>query len=66
MEYKLYLLNSTGAIQAQHNVEFQDDEAAFAAAIKLFRGYRFEVWQRERQVAAGPAVTNAAGHAQST
>jgi hypothetical protein len=63
MEYKFYLLNSTGAIQAQHNAEFRDDDTAYAAAIKLFRGYRFQVWQRERQVDPGRALIT--GYARS-
>jgi hypothetical protein len=50
MEYRLYLIDALGKIQASHDIRCEDDAIAYMTAEKLFQGKPFEVWERARRV----------------
>jgi hypothetical protein len=50
MEYRLYLIDALGKIQASHDIRCEDEAVAYMTAQKLFQGNRFEVWDHARRV----------------
>ncbi|MDB5408632.1 MAG: hypothetical protein JWL84_3544 [Rhodospirillales bacterium] len=50
MEYRLYLLNFAGAIQASHEVRCREDSFALAKARQLFLEKPFEIREGARRV----------------
>jgi hypothetical protein len=56
VDYRFYLLNTSGKIQALHEVRCSDDRRALATAQSLFKENRFEVWQSERCVYPGVTI----------
>lgn len=49
-DYRSYLLNLKGLIEAAFDMTCADDEAAVNKARKLYCGNGFEVWQGKRRI----------------
>jgi hypothetical protein len=58
-EYKFYLIDAKGSVQAEHDAQCLDDDFAIVKAQDMFRGNCFEVWRHKRKIHPPTAVAKA-------